>query len=590
MIEKNITFFYGDNESEVMKLLHPSSLEKTAGLSDTIMEFVKLLSPKKDKSYALINALSAMEYYGSNRNGDAFPEDELKEYHKTFELFGHLFKHHVNKDPEKSIGKVIFSFYNPVMHRVELIVEMDNVKAKDVIDRINAGELVASSMGVKIPRDFCSICNNGATTREMYCSHLKNQMGQILPGGRKVYAINRKPKFFDISIVTIPADRTSSVLKLFKELLESNEQEPLKKVASYLENSYTKVAEFSNNAQISKVINSVGETTSVAEDPKALANLILQGQQRIKEETLSKLASYPLNSVLSTFLGLRIIPDPRDFQKLALYSRGFNQEADQYDANEILFDTNEQPEIIPNDVSLDFFNEKIASLLYDELPNLTLTKEHVISRNLIKMADDSMSLSIGQHNPVPINLNTDGRALWKQVLTDKSPEYQLSPIKNPILPLGMLGGLYLGFAKVFNDTTTTGFRKFMLKNPWLLPVLIGAGTAGTLFMQHKNFDKTASSVDSFVASSLLSFPASYYLAAKKEFKGQQGEQLSRTENFARKHPALIGLTGALAGAKATNLIKSKLFKVANFVSNLPMDERNRIFIDLLSINGGMANG
>ena len=119
MIEKEILFEYGDNDSEVLQLVHPDNFVKTAEYSQTLVDFIKTLKEKVDKTYALVNALSAGEYYGSNRNGDYFPEEALKEYHKTFEALGHVYRHHVNKDPKKSMGRVVFSHYNRDMHRVE---------------------------------------------------------------------------------------------------------------------------------------------------------------------------------------------------------------------------------------------------------------------------------------------------------------------------------------------------------------------------------------------------------------------------------------------------------------------------------------
>ena len=115
MIEKLLTYDYGDNNSEVLQLLHPGHLTKTAGYSDELQSFIEALKQNDDKSYALVNALGAGEYFGANKNGDYFPEDVLKQYHKTFEALAHVYRHHVNKDPKKSMGKVVFSHYNPKM-------------------------------------------------------------------------------------------------------------------------------------------------------------------------------------------------------------------------------------------------------------------------------------------------------------------------------------------------------------------------------------------------------------------------------------------------------------------------------------------
>ena len=209
------SFFKDEPQVTILDLQGPSSgLEKSAADS-RISEFVKNISPKPGKCYLHINAMGAGEYYGANRNQDYFPEQQLIDYHKTFETSpAHLFRHHVNKDPRLANGVVIFAIYNERMHRVELIVEADKALVEDIEDRIAMGDFPATSMATKTPYDTCSICGNRAHTRQEYCSHLTRELGKVLPDGRKVFAINNGPlKFFDISIVIKPADPTSSILQ-----------------------------------------------------------------------------------------------------------------------------------------------------------------------------------------------------------------------------------------------------------------------------------------------------------------------------------------------------------------------------------------
>jgi hypothetical protein len=47
----------------------------------------------------------------------------LEEFHPTF-MRGHVFKHHQNTDPAKSIGVIKAAAYNPEMHRGELIIKV----------------------------------------------------------------------------------------------------------------------------------------------------------------------------------------------------------------------------------------------------------------------------------------------------------------------------------------------------------------------------------------------------------------------------------------------------------------------------------
>lgn len=112
----------------------------------------------------LLTALGAGEYFGENRNGDYFPESELKyegyDYgHKTFETMANIFKHHVNKDPSKGYGKVKLSIWNDRMKRVELVVHLETAKAPDIAEKINNGEYLPVSMGC-LKEDSLVLCSD----------------------------------------------------------------------------------------------------------------------------------------------------------------------------------------------------------------------------------------------------------------------------------------------------------------------------------------------------------------------------------------------------------------------------------------------
>lgn len=130
-----------------------SYLEKTAAeYHPTIAAYINNAKPIKGKSQLLITALGALEFWGDNVNGDAFPEEALAnpgpDYgYETFKLYAKVFKHHINKPDSQSYGEVILSVYNPTYHRVELIVSVDHALAPDIIARIEAGDYPDWSMG-----------------------------------------------------------------------------------------------------------------------------------------------------------------------------------------------------------------------------------------------------------------------------------------------------------------------------------------------------------------------------------------------------------------------------------------------------------
>ena len=193
-----------------VQLLHSSSKIKVASEAS---DWSRSVSPEPGKTFILVLAMGASEYYGPNRNGDAFREAELIKKYKTFETNAHVFRSHVNKDPAKSMGSVVKAFYNNDMHRVELILKLNNSDCPDIVDKIHAGENVAVSMGCRIEFDVCTICGNKAPSRKEYCEHLLNELNDIYPDGRIVAADNPDPNFFDISVVYKPADKTGYMLK-----------------------------------------------------------------------------------------------------------------------------------------------------------------------------------------------------------------------------------------------------------------------------------------------------------------------------------------------------------------------------------------
>jgi hypothetical protein len=55
-----------------------AELEKCASvLLPDVTRYIENLRPRQDAQYVLVNAMGAVEYYGSNINGDAFTEPSL---------------------------------------------------------------------------------------------------------------------------------------------------------------------------------------------------------------------------------------------------------------------------------------------------------------------------------------------------------------------------------------------------------------------------------------------------------------------------------------------------------------------------------
>lgn len=306
----NTDSFYNSDDLNVsvIDIEDTSSLTKQAA-DQSIVEFVRSLNPDSGKMYLHINAMGAGEYYGSNKNGDYFPEERLKSDYKTFETSpAHVFRHHINKDPAKAIGKVIFAIYNERMHRVELIAEVDRVLGKDVEERIAKGDFPNTSMACKTPYDVCSICGNKAHTRQEYCGHIAKSLNRVLDDGRKVMALNVAPlKFFDISIVIRPADITSSVLQ---KVASEVEDVPLEDCSSALAAEVAELSEPMRKSasfqKLSELLKEI-ETGHVVDVDENLDKIL----SKIKDpsfSTIEVLQHFELGKVLETLAHLGMSP------------------------------------------------------------------------------------------------------------------------------------------------------------------------------------------------------------------------------------------------------------------------------------------
>lgn len=204
-------------------------------------DYLQAYRPDPGTTIILVNALGAFETYDDNKNGDGFPErpykigeavtcghakcqagsrdgwisepETLVNHYKTFEAHGGIYKHHKNKDPSKSLGKVDKAIWSPRMRRVELVLAITNEKDPQLIQRIDANDDIAVSMGCHVKWDVCTICGHRAPTRKEYCVHARDNLRKILADGRKVSVLNPRPRFFDISMVYRPADRTGYMMR-----------------------------------------------------------------------------------------------------------------------------------------------------------------------------------------------------------------------------------------------------------------------------------------------------------------------------------------------------------------------------------------
>lgn len=298
-------------------------LRKTSsGYHPQIQAYIDKAKPMPSLIQVLLTALGAHEFWGQNVNGDRFYEQALKnpgsDYgYKTFLTNANYFTHHVNKDPSLAKGKVLETVWNDQAKRVELIVGINPALDPDAASMLDNGESLCFSMGARLPYDVCTVCANKARTRAEYCDHLKYQMNQIDPAsGMLVGAVNPFPKFFDISRVLIPADKTAYMWEKiahaanhpFSKVSSAQLAEiPVSKWEEANAVSIRKTASVQKSAEIKKIIPAIGTSVAVEKLKQALSQVkhaLDASSTNIPKEVFSAGPTYSqcLNSM--AFLGM----------------------------------------------------------------------------------------------------------------------------------------------------------------------------------------------------------------------------------------------------------------------------------------------
>jgi hypothetical protein len=319
-----------------IQIVRPHEFNKLAHVktASEALDYIKNVKPMPGKTIILVLAMTAGEFYGFNRNGDGWserpmrigktiigPDEVLPKHYQSFENSANVFRHHINKDPEKRIGQVVRAFYNWPMHRVELLLALDNQQAEDIVQEIESGKYPACSMGCKVKYDVCNICGNCAPSRKEYCDHAKYQLGETLSNGKPVGVWNPSPKFFDISMVRRPADRLGFMMKKVAESVP--ELHSGSELGEYVAEASKKVANLRKLSLIQKVLNGSipaaktdsGTTHEVKQFNDAVAAPAAASMPPIDDATIRQLISYRPAEVLSTLASMGILLTTPEFLK-----------------------------------------------------------------------------------------------------------------------------------------------------------------------------------------------------------------------------------------------------------------------------------
>lgn len=577
-----------------IELLHPGVMVKTASAHPMIKSAAADLPDREDGIWVLLNAVSAVEYWGSNSNGDAFPEESLKyacdlsfdcprhlDYgYKTFEKYAFPYRHHANKDPLKSIGeRVKLAVWNDEMKRVELIhflrkdSEFDEfgeaikVGASDLVTKIESGEEVCVSMGCKVPYDICSICNNKAKNVGLYCDHLKYAMNQTLPDGRQVYAINTLPKFFDISYVLKGAEKTAKVLSKLasnrKQIIASGNETAInitngmEKAASenrtyilpsayYADlvktaSGYSKKAD-DKAAEISKLVPAEGQKIDDSDGLKNLTTSMIHATTPpLPCPVVDRMSEYPVGQIASTMTALGMGLKPQEMARIvALKVRGGAKTAD---------------DIGTPRISVDSVNPSIAQLLKNQIEKRSALREPLRRRvlGLLSKSPEEIMDKIAANEEAAQRMAKAG--------------LELSALDKAAPLAALAAALYMMYRKNIKKANLPVFiEKAFGKHPELPAVVIGAGIGGAFGLAgqsmirgfgHHMEKKAISPLAAKTGLYGTAFAVPYLYSGFVQSKALRGETLGKYEVAAARNPGALAAAG-IAGILGRKTIAQKL--------------------------------
>lgn len=481
-------------------------MNKTASAySPELMKIILGMKRREDRYYVVVNALGSYEVWGCNRNGDGFPEDGLthkslrtdmgtpNDYgYKTFEYYARVYKHHVNKDPKRSFGEIIFAHWNPVLHRIELIVAINRVTGKDIIDALEAGNLIAVSMGAKVRYDECNICGNHARTRLEYCFHLKNhlrqiidralaerwskEVGRIILPGTQVHAINDYPRFFDLSKVYIGADRTSYILGKAASSGLVVCSADIAEAMGVTDDMVDKMAQVGKQSEINKNVGggispddidgTVAKANKVQVIRKAIderMNDAIVAEPMLPAPLLDSMASaVPASSILSTMLGMGIHPKPLEFQRIILVRVGQKPLADELENRNMVFDYDDdtvEPQAL--NVSNQGFNDTLGKLLAPHLQSRSCFPSFLSPR---------------------VQAILVKKAAHKWLSPEQDASYEKTKISPALKILGGLAALYAGLKLKAAGYGPKQLAEIFANRPWLR-IMIGGGVLAKIYSE-----------------------------------------------------------------------------------------------------------
>lgn len=546
-----------------LSLESESEFTKTASKRDLpkeVDEAIKNMARKEGHSYVLTTAMGDGETWGANKNGDYFPYDALMGLQNTkvwgeesekdervvdskfkglpvrrYQTFedAHFFHHHKNKiEHDPSFGYVEKAIWNPRMRTVLLIIGVDRNKDPETAEMIDRNQLIAVSMGAKLPWDRCSICKSKHKTLLQYCPHLKYNMGQILADGRRAYAENLFPRFFDISKVKKPAFLAG--MQLEKVATSScGDFEFSIDLAEFYD-----IGRFDKHAEVEK------KSTLYKEMPNHIEGAIARvcnTEQDLPHKLMEDLANLKPQEAWGALTHAGIIAKPNEFAYILLKNSGRHDLADEFVKAKAVVKN-------PDVKGLDERLHELATIdiNHKAIKAADLIPDHILDeRSIGSLGDRLYNTDKGLRKEAEavrtVGLGSILSALY--LLYRRNAESQFSAY-------GILGA---GISQMIRDDQKAD--RFLSNDPY---------TAEQL-NKHASFWQSGKGLAVRAAGG---FVAPYVLSAHYQNKINQGQQVGGLGRLIANNPGKLGMVGAFGAVNPKALYQGSKTLVSDVANGL----------------------
>lgn len=229
----------------------------------------------KNFVYLTARAISGMEKWGPNGNGDAFPWNDLMKSYPSFIGRGFYIEHIEDSDTDAK-GIILDAQPDTENEFIVCVCAIDKNEYPEICEQITSGKLNQVSMSCLSEECECSKCHNVAHSNAELCSHMNSSSPATYCKNCKdendelVYEINRNLIFTGLSGVAVPADKDAFVfdIKASKKKVDNLKEQFNKYLkAKYLQSGAMKnlqqeVKSCVENESVFNVISNVSKTLS----------------------------------------------------------------------------------------------------------------------------------------------------------------------------------------------------------------------------------------------------------------------------------------------------------------------------------------